>query len=155
MKIKIVVVFLASLVCFGTAQAGFDESYKALQIRDYRTALMEAQKSADAGDPRAYYILGIIYQNGLSVQANLIEAFSWYEKAAKGGVSGAFAKMSWAYIRGLGIAKDKDKALAFARASAKVGDPEGFFLVHLVLTVNALGFLDENGRPDDAKYFKL
>lgn len=150
------VLFLLLSLCWTiAAQAGFQESFNALKAGDYQTGLREARSAADAGDPRGYYLLGIIYQSGYGVPANSTEAFSWYEKAANGGVSGSFAKLAWAYLRGDGTAKDPNKALGLARLSAKTNDPEGLFLVYLCLSNNALGYLDANGRADERKYKQL
>ena len=93
---------IIALLWLGNAQAGVEESLKAVQAKDYQTALSEARKAADANDPRAYFILGLINESGLGITANKTEAFSWYEKAAKAGVVGAFAKISYAFMRGDG-----------------------------------------------------
>jgi len=155
MNLKICLLVISTLFWFENAVAGFEEGYKALQAKDYRTALIEARKGADAKDPRTYFLLGTIYQHGLGVAANKTEAFSWYEKAGKAGVHGAFAKLAEAYSRGEGVAKDRDMALSFARFSAKIGDPEGYFLVYLYLHNDNLSYLDSNGRADEKKYRKL
>ena len=154
MKTKIAIAALG-LSLFGNAHAGFDESLKALQAKDYATGLAEAKKAAEAGDPRGYYLMGIIYQSGYGVEANPQTAFESYQKAAQGKVNGAFSKLAWAYLRGDGTAKDKDKALVYARASASIDDAEGLFLVYLFLNNGVIGYLDANGRPDMDKYKRL
>lgn len=137
------------------AHAGFEESAKAIQEKDYQTALSEARKGADANDPRAYYLLGEIYKNGLGVDRNPSEAVNWYQKAATKGVVVAVSKLAMAYSRGEGVVKDKDKALALARLAAKNQDPEGLFLVYLFLNNEYLNYFNSKGQPDNEKYQKL
>jgi hypothetical protein len=146
---------LASLFWLGTASAGVEDSLKAFQAQDFPTALAEARKAADAGDPRAYFIMGILYESGSGVQADPKQAFSWYEKAAKGGVTGAQSKLAWTYMRGDGATRNLDLALSHARLAAAAGDPEGMFLVYVALTATAFRFTDANGRTDEAKYKML
>ena len=148
---------LATMACSFSisAHAGFDESYKALQAKDYPTAMAEARKAADAGDGRGALLMGIIYQNGYGVAASPQEAFAWYDKAANSRIIGAFPKLAWAYLKGDGVAKDSAKALGYARLGAAADDAESAFLVYLAITNNQLGFIDATGRPDIAKYNKL
>jgi TPR repeat protein len=89
------------------------------------------------------------------VAADPAQAVALYEKAAKGGVVGAFSKLAQAYARGAGVAKDRDKALAFARRAAQLGDVEGTFFLSVILTAEYLGYLDAGGKADDKKYWQL
>ena len=146
---------MTALLWFSSAQAGFDDSYKAFQAENYPAALTEAHKAAEGGDPRAYYLLGLMYQGGRGVPADKTEAFNWFQKAANGGIAGSFARLGWAYVRGEGTAQDVSKALDLARLSARANDPEGQFLVHLCLTFDALGYFDEHGKVDNGKYWRL
>ncbi len=49
--------------------------------QDYRRALMYANKAADQGEPRAYYLLGQIYDEGLGVGRNVDEAAYYFRLA--------------------------------------------------------------------------
>lgn len=137
------------------AKAGFNEAMSALQSKNFPTALSEARQAADSGDARGYYLLGVIYQNGLGVAANASEAAAWYEKAAQGRVVGAFAKLAQLYLRGDGVEKNPDKALDLARKSDQMGDPEGSLFVYVILNGGPLSQLGANGKPDQVKYQKL
>jgi TPR repeat protein len=148
-------VAVASLFWLGAASAGVEDSLKAFQAQDFPAALAEARKAANAHDPRAYFIMGILYESGSGVQADPKQAFAWYEKAAKGGVTGAQSKLAWAYVHGDGTARNLDIALAHARLSAAAGDPEGMFLVYLALSASPLRTIGDNGRPDEEKYKAL
>ncbi len=146
---------LASALWLSTAQADFEKSLTALQARDYATALAEARKAGNENDARGYLILGVLYQDGLGVEANAGEAFRWYEKAAKGGAAGAFSKLAWAYARGQGTPRNLEQALSYARLSAGINDPEGMYLTYLTITASSLRFMDANGQPDETKYKAL
>lgn len=137
------------------AFAGFDSALAAFQAKDYAKAMTEAREADAAGDVRASVLIGEMHRAGLGVTANATEAVTWYDKAARGGVIGAFAKMSQFYMRGDGVPKNTEKALAYARQSAKLGDPEGMLLVYVQLRANALNYFDASGKADAAKYDQL
>lgn len=148
--------FIACALCYPLSGiAGFNEAFVAYQSKDYSKANAEARQAAAAGDVRAYFLLGAIYQGGLGVTASPTEAVSWYEKAAQGGVAGAFAKLAQIHARGEGVPKSDDKALAYARLSAQVGDPEGMLFLYTLLKATPLSTLDANGKVDMAKYRQL
>lgn len=143
------------LCCPLAATAGFDEALRAFQAKDYPTALTEARQAAAGGDARGNFLLGFMHQNGLGVPANPSDGVALYEKAAQGGVVGAFSKLAQAHARGDGVARDTDKALGYARRAAQLGDPEGTFFLFVILNSGALGYLDAKGKPDAAKYDRL
>lgn len=137
------------------AFAGFDDALAAYRGKDYPKAITEARQAAATGDARASFLLGAMYQGGLGVVASPSEAAAWYEKAAQGGVIGAFAKLAQIYARGDGVPKNSAKALAYARQSARLDDPEGMFFLHAVLKATSLSYLDVNGKADETKYQQL
>jgi hypothetical protein len=143
------------LAVHGMAWAGFDEALKAYQGKDYPAALREARSPAGAADPRASFLLGVMHQAGHGVAADPAQAVVHYEKAAVGGVVGAYSKLAQAYARGAGVARDRDKALAYARRSAQIGDPEGALFLSVILTAEYLGYVDASGKADDKKYMQL
>ena len=153
---RALLIALSSLSCFSlNAVAGFNEAVASYQAKDYATAISEARQAMESGDARASYLLGVMYQNGQGVAANTAEASSWYEKAAQGGVVGAFSKLAQLYARGDGVPKDADKALAYARRGDQLGDAEGSFFLNVILSATHLNYLDAAGKPDQAKYAKL
>lgn len=137
------------------ALAGFNEAVTAYQAKDYPTALQEARQAVDTGDARGSYLLGVMHQGGQGVPANASEAARWYDKAARGGVVGAFAKLAQLHARGEGVPKDSARAIALARLGDQFGDPEGSLFLYVALTAGPLGYLDAGGKPDHAKYRKL
>lgn len=53
--------------------------------RDYEKARFYHLQAAKAGDARSMFDLGTIYENGMGVEASLIEGAKWFEWAAKYG----------------------------------------------------------------------
>lgn len=143
-------------ICYPlNAVAGFDEALAAYRGKDYPKAITEARQAAATGDARGSFLLGAMYQGGLGVVASPSEAAAWYEKAAQGGVLGSLAKLAQIYARGDGVPRNSEKALAYARQSAQLGDPEGMLFLHAFLVATSLSYLDANGKADRTKYQKL
>jgi len=137
------------------AIAGFDDALGAYRAKDYPKAVTEARQAASTGDARASFLLGAMYQGGLGVVASPYEAAAWYEKAAQGGVLGSFSKLAQIFARGEGVPKNSEKAIAYARQSAQLGDPEGMLFLYSFLMATSLSYLDANGKADQTKYQKL
>lgn len=133
----------------------FNEALAAYQAKDYAIALAKARDAAGIGDARGSFLVGVLYQNGQGIAANATEAASWYEKAAQGGVAGAFSKLAQLYARGDGVPKSLDNAIAHARRGDQLGDPEGSFFLYVLLNAGPLSLLDSAGKTDRAKYEKL
>lgn len=157
MRIKLGMLFLLGYTLFYSysAFAGFEDALKAYREKDYSKAITEARQAVATGDARASFLLGIMYQGGIGVVASPAEAAAWYEKAAQGRVVGSFSKLAQIYMRGDGVPKNSEKALAYARQSALLGDPEGMLLLNIILKASSLSYLDANGKPDQTKYQQL
>lgn len=74
--------FVLSLAVAGSAAADFRAGLTAYQRGDYASALREWRPLAEAGDPTAQLYLGLMYENGQGVPADLAEARRWFERAA-------------------------------------------------------------------------
>jgi hypothetical protein len=72
----------ALLICRVPLLAQFDDGVAAMQQGDYGKALDVWQTDANAGDARAQYSIGYLYQFGLGVPADVFKAKEWYEKSA-------------------------------------------------------------------------
>jgi TPR repeat protein len=55
-------------------------------------------RSAELGDARAHYDLGLFYFNGLGVSVDKVEAVKWYRIAAKQGFTNAYCNMDGSYL---------------------------------------------------------
>jgi TPR repeat protein len=137
------------------ATAGFEEALKAYSGKDFGSAISQAQQAASNGDPRALFLLGVMHEQGLGMAANPTEAAQLYGRAAQGGVRAALSRLAQLYARGVGVQKDGERALQFARQAAKLDDVEGRYLVYSFLKVTHLAYLDKTGKVDEAKYRQL
>ena len=68
-----------------TVWADFDKGLQAYNRKDYTTAFKLFMESANRGDARVQYALGVMYDNGHGVPQNHVEAAKWYRKAAEQG----------------------------------------------------------------------
>jgi hypothetical protein len=97
---------LSSLAVAGPMEDGI-AAYKA---GDYASALRQWLPLAESGDARAENNVGVLYEKGLGVQADLGLAKSWYQKAAVQGHSGAqrnLAELSSKMPNGDGVQADQ------------------------------------------------
>ena len=96
--------------------------YVAYDRADLKSALRIWMETAQAGDPEAMTNVGEIYERGLGVDPNYVEAAAWYQKAADKGYSRAIFNLGTLYEQGLGVPQDSLKALNLYREAS--GIPE-------------------------------
>ncbi len=94
------------LVLTPPAWADFQAGLEAADRGDYHTAVKEFQLSAERGDVKARYNLGVMYQLGLGVPQDDQEAVRWYRLAAEQGDASAQFKLGVMYDKGKGVLKD-------------------------------------------------
>ena len=82
----------------------------------------EALKHANHGNSIAQSNLGVMYENGLGVAQDYIEAVNWYRKAAEQGDSGAQSNLGSMYAMGSGVPEDRLKAYAWWSLAKSQGD---------------------------------
>ena len=87
--------------------------------QDYGKARELLRKAADTGNTEVYYTLGEIYEYGLGVKKDLIEAVRWYLKAAKNGVREAEDKLKNEPLKSIaesmGVQKQETHAMDYFR----------------------------------------
>lgn len=76
---------------------------------------------AHAGHPDAQYRLAIMYQNGLGMVANPIEAARWMRAAAEQGLGLAQHGLGFMYLQGECVAQDDAQAVQWFRLAADQG----------------------------------
>lgn len=81
---------LLALLCFLLtfpyyAAADYDAGLKAYSARDFHNAFLAFEESANQGDTKAQYALGMLYYQGNGVEKNLGTAYKWFTKAEAGG----------------------------------------------------------------------
>jgi TPR repeat protein len=94
----------------------FTEMENVLVLRDLRA-------NAELGDPRAQYVVGLLYKNGQGVKADDIEAAAWFRKAAEQGHARAQFQLGAMYEQGIGVPRDDVQAYAWYMLSAVGDDP--------------------------------
>ena len=98
---------LCILVASARAWAGpFEDGIAAYHQQQFATALGLWLPLAEQGHPAAQFNTGVLYENGLGVAQDPVEAARWYLKAAEQGYAEAQYKIALFYENGIGVAKD-------------------------------------------------
>jgi len=88
---------------------------------DYDSALAEWRPLADAGDPTAQSLLGMMYRGGEGVGRDAVAAAAWYRRAAMQGHPYAQYNLGDMYRTGEGVAADLAQAYVwFALAAQQI-----------------------------------
>jgi TPR repeat protein len=94
----------------------------------------------DKNNCYAQWILGRMYEMGIGVHKDNIEAVKWFRKAAEQGYAVAQFNLGLMYGNGMGVDKDEREAVQWFRKAAEQGN---------AAAQKTLGFLYENGRGVD------
>lgn len=103
--------------------------YQSYLNGDYRAAYDEWLPLAELGDAEAQYNLGVMYDQGASVEQDLARAASWYRKAAEQGFMDAQTNLGMMYYRGEGVSRDHTEAARWLQQAANKGDAEAAALL--------------------------
>ena len=87
----------------------------------YRAAMPWLRRAASR-EPWAAYHLGLIYDHGLGVRANLTAAISWYERAAAKGYDSAQLNLGIIVANLRGARRDEPRAVRLYRSAARQGN---------------------------------
>jgi localization factor PodJL len=112
----------------------------------------DPQAAAEAGDPRAQFMLATNYAEGRYAPRDLAAAAQWYAKAAAQGLAPAQYRLASFYEKGLGVQHDLGTARAWYQKAAEQGNIRA---MHNLAVLAADG--GEDGRPDyatAAQWFK-
>jgi len=122
-KIRILVAAgLLGAVAAGTVQAAdFKAGWQAYQRGDFAGALAEWQPLAEAGDARAQFNLGVMYDEGRGVALDRKAAMAWWTCAGWNGDAMAQHNLALAHIAGDGIEQDYDAARRWLEQAAESG----------------------------------
>lgn len=97
----------------------------AWQTGDYQKAVAEWRPLAVAGDADAQFNLGQAYKLGRGVPADLVQAESWYRRAAKQGHLQAEDNLGLILF----TANKRDEAMPYIMASAERGEPRAQYVL--------------------------
>ena len=78
--------------------------------------------TAEAGDPKAQYELGLLYASGAGLTKSSDEAVKWVRKSAAQGNAAAQAYLGVMFANGEGVVKDPAEAVKWYRQAAEQGD---------------------------------
>lgn len=116
---------LSALALTAPALADVKDGVDAWQAGDYQKAVAEWRPLAVAGDPDAQFNLGQAYKLGRGVAADIVQAESWYRRAAKQGHLQAADNLGLILF----TANKRDEAMPFINASATRGEPRAQYVL--------------------------
>ena len=90
--------------------------------KDYELAAKRFLKSAERGNPKAQFKIGVYYRFGQGVKEDHAEAIKWYLKAAEQGHPTAQFNLGAAYFNGEGVVKNEEEAVKWFLKAAESGD---------------------------------
>lgn len=116
--------FIAVFTAYGTEES-IESLKKKAQAGDAKAQNKlgemygNVRKSAEAGDAQVQFVFGFMFDKGIGVPENDVEAVKWYRKAAEQGhVSAQFA-LGVMYREGVGIPKNDVEAVKWIRKAAE------------------------------------
>jgi uncharacterized protein len=101
----------------------FEDAEAAFQARDYATAMTIWQPLATKGSIRAQSLMALLYDTGLGVQRDPLEAARWYRKAADQGHIQSQLQLGFKYSKGDGVSQSDFEAATWFRRASEQGDP--------------------------------
>lgn len=118
-------VIIALAAAAPNAHADFAAGVAAFRDGDFESAYKEWRPLAERGNAAAQHNLGTLYNYGLGLDEDLVEAAKWYGRAARRGNASAQTKMGIFLAQGLGlVAQDYSAAAAWFREAAEQHHPE-------------------------------
>ncbi len=110
----------AALFCISSAAfADFEAGLRAFEKGNYTEAAMQWNTAAQAGNVNAQHNLGVLYEEGLGVDQDLLKAAAWYQKAAENGVPGAAYNLGSMYDEGIGVEQNYTEAAKWYTVAAE------------------------------------
>ena len=91
-------------------------------IGDTYFKLEDYKKAAELNHSKAFYNLGVIYQNGFGVPINYLKAREYFEKAANLNDSDALYNLGLLYQNGNGVTINYSKAIEYYEKAASLNN---------------------------------
>lgn len=124
--------------------AGADPAYEAFDLGRYKSALELAKAAAERNEPQAATLIGRIYQEGLGVGRDDVEAAQWYRRGAELGDTNAMFAFGVMLADGGAIKRDHQGAAQMFEKAASKG--------HVIANYDlALLFLTGEGKPENPR----
>ena len=83
-------------------RADFDDGRVAYELSNFESALGEFRLAAKHGEPRAQYMLGVMYEHGRGVGKGNAAAMKWYRMAAEQGHAKSQYRLGLMHEKGMG-----------------------------------------------------
>lgn len=137
MRIRLLLPLLFLLATLNAHAGSLEDGLAHYQKSDYASALAAFRQAAEEGNPKAFFLLGAMHENGEGTNRDYSQAMAWYLKAAERGDAAAQSNIGTLYEKGQGVQKDFAAAASWYRKAAEAGN--------LSAQVN-LGVLHFNGQ---------
>ena len=92
-----------------------------------KQAFKKALRSAELGQSREQFTVGLMYANGVGVDQDFQQALHWYLKAAENGLAAAQYILGSKYAGGIGVRQDLQKAFLWYLRAGEQGHPKALF----------------------------
>jgi len=127
---------------------GENAAYIAFDQGQYLTALQLARGPAEKDDPQAITLIGRIYEKGLGVPRDELQAARLYRRAAELGDTEAVFAFAVMLAAGRGIQKNIDGAANLFERAARKGHPEANYNLGLL-------FIAGTGKPENPRRARM
>jgi len=151
--VRVLILALLGVVCAATASAqDYAAGLRAFDEGAYAEAREIWRGLANAGNVKAQYGLGVLYERGLGdIPRNYGRAAHWYARAAGEGHSAARNNLALMYANGLGVERSPERAVRLWTQAAEDGHAMAQFNLGLAYSRG------EGVEPDNAaarKWFR-
>ena len=119
---KTLMAMVLAVASLGAWAGDFEDGVAAHEAGNYQAAAASFMRSAQQGDARAQYNLGVMYANGEGVRQDDAEAVRWWRLAAAQGNASAQYSLGVMYDNGRGVRQDDAEAVRWYRLAAEQGD---------------------------------
>jgi uncharacterized protein len=118
------------LLCTASALAQ-NEGIEAFQNQDYAKAMRLLRPTAEQGDVRSQFAVGMMLEGGLAGEPqNPAEAARWYRRASDQDFPPAPLYLAVLYQQGSGVEKNLDSAIALYRKAYRLGSDNHQIAMH-------------------------
>jgi len=112
--------------------ASFDDAVAAYQNRDYTAAMRIWQELGEAGDTRAIYNLGVLFDLGQGVTPDPARAAAYFQRAAQAGHVRGMSNYGRLLEQGRGVPKNEEQAAYWFQKAAEGGLAEAQYNLGLM-----------------------
>lgn len=141
---KFILAILIALAWQQAAVAGFAEGATAYNSKNYGAALKEIRPLAQAGNPDAQHLLGLMYYMGRGVPQDYKAALQWHRKAALQGKADAQYVVGAMYYTGNAVIQDHKQAITWFRKAAEQNHPDAQQVMGLMYRYHIGGMPQDN-----------